>query len=117
MAIESTSPTHMETSPPNPAPRRSKAGWLFWVELLAVLVVVQWPMLKGAFYRATGAPPPEDQIAWRTDYEAALLESRQTGKPVMIDFTADWCPPCQVMKHDVWPDDSVRRTLEEQTIP
>ena len=82
-----------------------------------LIVLVQWPVLKGIFYRASGSPPPNDGIPWRTDFDAALAEARQTGKPVLLDFSATWCPPCQVMRHDVWPDAKVRQAVTAGYIP
>jgi hypothetical protein len=37
-----------------------------WIVLAGFLLLVgyfQWPMFKGLYYRALGAPPPDDGIA------------------------------------------------------
>ena len=90
---------------------------LLWAALLAIVLTAQWPMLKGWYYRATGASAPASSIAWRTDLDAALAEARSTNKRVLVDFSADWCPPCQAMKHDVWPHPQVEKAISAGFVP
>ena len=39
-----------------------------------------------------------DGISWRPWSPEALMQARATGRPVLVDFTADWCLTCQVNK-------------------
>ena len=56
-------------------------------------------------------------IPWQTDLDAAFAESKKTGKPVLVDFSAASCPPCQEMKHNAWPDVQVRKIVDNDYIP
>lgn len=88
-----------------------------WTAIVAMLVFMQWPMLKGTWYKRTGAVPPPSAIAWSTALDAALAESARSGRPVLVDFAADWCPPCITMKHDVWPDPEVAAAVSNGYVP
>lgn len=99
--------------------RGSLAGherWL-WAALVIAVVIFQWPILKGYYYRAVDQPPPPSAIEWRTNLTDALQEAQRTGRPVLVDFSAHWCPPCIAMKHDVWPDDAVEDAVARSYIP
>lgn len=72
---------------------------------------------------AAPALAPGDPAAARTGgvrwlaIDAAIEESRRTGKPVLLDFSAEWCPPCQRMKHDVFENPARARAVEAIVVP
>jgi len=74
-------------------------------------------MIKGTYYKNFGEENPESSIRWRGSFQAALEESESSGKPILLDFSASWCPPCQVMKHEVWTDSEVGKVANDRYVP
>ena len=54
-----------------------------------------------------------DGIDWQPWSPAAVAQARSEGRPVLVDFTADWCLTCQVNKKTSLEIPSVRMKLKE----
>ena len=73
------------------------------------------PGLWGAPVKAISAFAPPMEIEGRevfNDYEEGMAYARQTGKPVIIDFTGYGCVNCRKMEAFVLDDDSVKARLQ-----
>lgn len=57
-------------------------------------------------------------VNWLTDYQAALNQARQSGKPVMIYFTgSDWCGWCMRLKREVFDTEPFAKWVRENVVP
>lgn len=54
-----------------------------------------------------------DGIAWEPWSTEAVARARAEGRPVLVDFTANWCLNCQLNKKTSLEIDSVRAKLKE----
>jgi thiol:disulfide interchange protein DsbD len=48
--------------------------------------------------------------------ESALASARASGRPVMVDVSADWCISCKVMEQTVFPAPAVAERLADFTL-
>ena len=94
---------------------------LFGLIMLAMAVWVSrpaWPFLvaqvKGAdaVVSTHQSALPFKRVRSVAELEDALLQARQAGQPVMLDFYADWCTSCLEMEHQTFSDTGVQSRLK-----
>jgi thiol:disulfide interchange protein len=67
-------------------------------------------------YEERHPPAAHDLVKWRP-IGVALAEARASGRPLLYDFTAEWCPPCRLMEREVFADEHAARTIETSFVP
>ncbi|WP_442114371.1 protein-disulfide reductase DsbD [Pseudomonas sp. NUPR-001] len=67
---------------------------------------------------AVATTTPSDWLTVTTPaaLDSALAAAKAAGKPVVLDWYADWCISCKVIEHEVLADPGVQRQLEGYTL-
>ncbi len=82
----------------------------FGVLLLAVAVWIVWPVVSPL---VAAKPAPHGLAFQRINSVAELNEKlRSPGKPVMLDFYADWCVSCKEMESFTFTDPNVKAKMQ-----
>jgi thiol:disulfide interchange protein DsbD len=56
----------------------------------------------------THAEPGVLKIRWDSEHDPGLARARSEKRPVIIDFTAEWCAACKELEHKTYVDEKVR---------
>jgi thiol:disulfide interchange protein len=86
-----------------PAVRR----WTVRIIAVALAVAAGFVILPG---------PKPSLIDWHKYDSAAIKQAQDAGRPVLIDFTADWCLSCQVVDKTVYSRKDIAELIKQKGV-
>ncbi|MBW2096573.1 MAG: thioredoxin family protein [Deltaproteobacteria bacterium] len=83
---------------------KSRSAWRGFVFVKRGVGVV---LLTAAVIFFLAAPGKKPGIQWVAFDRTRLAAAVEQGKPILLDFSADWCSPCRAMERSVFSDPEV----------
>ena len=83
--------------------------------LIPALVVMLVVFAGVQAVRGRVAPTPE-VFAAGVSLDEGIRSGTDAGKPVVAVVTADWCPPCQMLKRETLSDVAVSAWIEQNAV-
>ncbi|HEV7763660.1 MAG TPA: thioredoxin fold domain-containing protein [Thermoanaerobaculia bacterium] len=78
---------------------------------IAILLVIA----RIVVHVSTREKPSNDSVNWVSIEEAAHL-AVSSNRPILMDFTAEWCGPCHVLDAEVFRDPAMAKEINERFI-
>lgn len=82
--------------------------------VLVLLVAFRWQNIRDLF---SGNEFPEPAFHWEHNWADAERIAKEQNKSMLVVFSASWCPPCKMMKREVWPDKRVGEVVTAGFVP
>lgn len=71
---------------------------------VAILVAIACCSLVGS---------AQAEIRWQHSPQSTLQSARESGKPILVFVTTDWCHYCKKMKRETWIDSNVDAAVSQ----
>lgn len=103
----SQSPSADDSASPSAKNKKLSLWRGFWLAFLVASLAYAWY----SFY------VPSNNVAWAGNFTLAQQQATDSGKPIILYFTGEWCVPCRIMKRQVWADEEVTALVNAQFVP
>ncbi len=92
---------------------KQPAIWPKFLVLCLVLAGAYWFVVE----YGPSEPSPSKKVVWMKDYDAAATRAKAEGKRLLVDFTADWCPPCKALDARVFSTQQFAAATADRYVP
>ena len=89
-----------------PDPKKSGLPAFFVFFIIGVSCLLIWLVFS----------PSGANAAWYDSIDEGAMQAELVRKPMLVLYTADWCPPCKMLKKQTFPDNKVAKYLKENYI-